>query len=63
VPAYSRTGLALTYKDTTGRWLVEAFVHNLENDYIRNVAYALAGVNYGIYDAPRTFGVRATFKY
>jgi iron complex outermembrane receptor protein len=62
VPGYTRTDVALTYTSSTGHWIAESFVHNVEGTAVRNLAYVLNGKYYGIYDAPRTFGVRISYK-
>jgi iron complex outermembrane recepter protein len=62
VPAYSKTDLMLTYKDSTGHWTAAGFVYNAEDHAIRNGQSA--GGNYSsFYDAPRTFGVRIAYAY
>lgn len=63
VPAYTRTDLELSYTDPSGQWMSELFVHNVEGTAVRNLAYILNGKYYGIYDAPRTYGVRISYKY
>jgi len=63
VPGYTRTGADLTYTDPAGRWTAELFAHNLEGTALRNLAYILNGRYYGIYDAPRTYGARVSYKY
>lgn len=63
VPSYTRTGLDLAYTDPSGQWMAELFAHNLEGTAIRNLAYILNGKYYGIYDAPRTYGARVSYRY
>lgn len=63
VPAYTRTDLELSYTDSTGKWMSELFAHNVEGTAVRNLAYILNGKYYGIYDAPRTYGVRISYQY
>jgi iron complex outermembrane recepter protein len=63
VPSYSRTAMSLLYKDSSSRWTAEAYVHNLENRYIRNNDIIALGTYISSYDPPRTFGVRVGYKY
>jgi iron complex outermembrane recepter protein len=62
VPAYTRTGLLLSYRDPSDQWLVEAFVNNLEDRAIRNLGFTISNY-YSSYDAPRTFGVRVSYRF
>jgi iron complex outermembrane recepter protein len=63
VPSYSRTAMSLLYKDSSSRWTAEAYVHNLENRFIRNNDIIALGTYISSYDPPRTFGVRVGYKY
>ena len=63
VPAYTRSDLDLAYVNPSGQWTTELYAHSVEGTAVRNLAYILNGKYYGIYDAPRTYGVRVSFKY
>jgi iron complex outermembrane receptor protein len=63
VQDYTRSDLALTYTTADSRWLAQLFAHNVEGTAIRNIAYVLNGKYYGIYDAPRTYGARVSYKF
>jgi outer membrane receptor protein involved in Fe transport len=71
--AYTRTDLSVRY-ESTDHWVVEAFVQNVEDEVVKNnvdlrgnqpgaggVA-GFPGVARAFFDAPRTYGVRATFR-
>ena len=72
--AYTRTDVSLRY-ESAEQWTVEAFVQNLEDEVVKNnvdlrgnqpgaggVA-GFGGVARAFFDAPRTYGVRAAFRF
>jgi iron complex outermembrane receptor protein len=72
--AYTRSDLSVRYESPTD-WVVEAFVQNLEDAAVKNnvdlrgnqpgiggVA-GFPGVARAFFDAPRTFGFRATYRF
>ncbi len=73
-PAYTRTDLGLRY-ETADSWAVEAYVLNLEDDAVKNNVDLRAhqpgtggvpgfpGVARAFFDAPRTYGVRASRRF
>lgn len=63
VPAYSKTDLSLTYKSPSRNWTAEAYVENLEDNYIRSAQFVLAGTYLSYYNPPRTFGVRIAHDF
>jgi iron complex outermembrane receptor protein len=62
VDAYSKTDANLTYVDPSKHWKIQGYVHNLENNLIRNGAFT-AGEYFSSYDAPRTFGALISYQY
>ena len=72
--SYTRTDLSLRY-ETAAAWVIEAFVQNVEDEAVKNnvdlrgnqpgaggVA-GFPGVARAFFDAPRTYGLRAVFRY
>ena len=72
--AYTRTDFGLRY-DTHGNWAVEAYVLNLEDEAVKNNVELRAsqpgsggvagfpGVARAFFDAPRTYGLRASLRF
>jgi iron complex outermembrane receptor protein len=72
--AYTRTDLSLRYEAPTA-WIVEAYVQNVEDEAVKNNVDlrgnqpgsggvpGFPGVARAFYDAPRTYGLRATFRF
>jgi len=72
--AYTRTDLSLRY-ETPRDWVIEAFVQNVEDSAVKNNVDLRAsqpgmggvagfpGVARAFFDAPRTYGVRASFRF
>ena len=72
--AYTRTDLSLRY-ETRDAWMLEAYVLNLENEAVKNNVDLRAnqpgaggvagfpGVARAFFDAPRTWGVRASYRF
>ena len=63
VHAYTKTSLNMGWADKTRHWSIDAYVFNLENSVVRNGAITAFGPYWSTYDAPRTYGVRAGYKY
>ena len=72
--AYTRTDLSLRY-ETPRDWIIEAFVQNVEDEAVKNnvdlrgsqpgtggVA-GFPGVARAFFDAPRTYGLRASLRF
>jgi iron complex outermembrane receptor protein len=72
--AYTRTDVSLRY-ESPDHWLVEAFVQNIEDEAVKNnvdlrgnqpgtggVA-GFPGVARAFFDAPRTYGLRAAYRF
>jgi iron complex outermembrane receptor protein len=73
-PAYTRTDLSLRF-ESTADWTIEAFVQNVEDEAVKNnvdlrgnqpgtggVA-GFGGVARAFLDPPRTYGVRAVYRF
>lgn len=65
--AYTRTDLAVRYEAPSGRWSLEGFVQNLENDNIKTNAGTFGGpatpVWTAVYMPPQTWGFRAKASF
>jgi iron complex outermembrane receptor protein len=63
MPSYTRTDLSLTWASADERYMVQAFVQNLEDEAVLNRAVIGGqGAIFQNFGAPRIFGVRAGFK-
>jgi iron complex outermembrane recepter protein len=61
-PAHTKTDLSLTYKAPENKFYVAAFAENLENDVV--VTSVTTGANGSLtFGDPRTYGIRAGFKF
>jgi iron complex outermembrane receptor protein len=61
-PAHTKTDVSLTYKAPENKFYVAAFAENLENDVV--VTSVTTGANGSLtFGDPRTYGVRAGFKF
>lgn len=61
-PSFTKTDLTLTYKAPDDRYYVQGFAKNLENEI--TLAAATSGLTAGAtIEEPRTYGVRAGFKF
>ncbi len=61
-PSFSKTNVSLTYKAADDRWYIQAFAQNLENNI--TLAAASSGLAAAAtIEEPRTYGVRAGFKF
>jgi len=72
--AYTRTDLSLRYEPKTA-WMIEAFVQNVEDEAVKNNVDlrgnqpgaggipGFAGVARAFFDPPRTYGVRAAYRF
>jgi iron complex outermembrane recepter protein len=63
VPAYSKTSLRLTYNSASDQWMIQAYVDNLEDNAVRIGWDAVFETYNSYYAPPRTFGLRATYRY
>lgn len=63
IDGYTKTSLTLSYEDPSGRWTTSAYVHNLEDNAIRNSANTALGRYFSDYYAPRTWGIRAGYRF
>jgi iron complex outermembrane receptor protein len=63
VPAYSKTNLRLTYATASGRWQVQGYVSNLENNAVRIGVENLIGAYDSWYAPPRTYGATVKYRY
>lgn len=61
-PSFTKTDLNLTYTAAQKRWYVGAYAKNLENEITLSFANSGIGAAAGI-EEPRTYGVRAGFKF
>jgi len=72
--AYTRTDLSMRYEAPTA-WIVEAYVQNVEDEAVKNNVDlrgnqpgsggvpGFPGVARAFFDAPRTYGLRATYRF
>jgi iron complex outermembrane recepter protein len=61
-PGFTKTDASLTYKAPDDRWYVQGFAQNLENSI--TLAAAGTGLLSGVaIEEPRTYGIRAGFKF
>lgn len=61
-PSFTKTGATLTYKAPEDRYYIQAFVQNIENEI--TLAAAASGLAGGVViEEPRTYGIRAGFKF
>jgi iron complex outermembrane recepter protein len=72
--AYTRTDLSLRY-EAPADWVIEAFVQNVEDEAVKNNVDlrgnqpgaggvpGFPGVARAFFDAPRTYGLRATYRF
>jgi len=61
-PGFSKTGATLTYKAPEDRFYIQGFVQNIENNITISAAASGLGTTATI-EEPRTYGVRAGFKF
>lgn len=61
-PGFSKTNLTLTFKAPDDRFYVQGFLNNLENEITLAAASSGLGASATI-EEPRTYGVRAGFKF
>jgi iron complex outermembrane receptor protein len=62
VPGYTKTDVTLTYNAPDSRWYVQGFGKNLENAVVVTTAASGTFATVAVAD-PRTYGVRAGFKF
>jgi iron complex outermembrane recepter protein len=62
--SYTKTDLYLTWRDEDDRLSVQGFVQNLENKAVLGrVTTGSGGAFSGTYQPPRTWGIRASYRY
>jgi iron complex outermembrane recepter protein len=61
-PAHTKTDVSLTYTAPNGRFHVGAFAENLENNLVVTSA-GTGGFGNVTFSDPRTYGIRAGFKF
>ncbi len=73
--AYTRTDLSVRYESPVTDWVVEAFIQNLEDETVKNNVDlrgnqpgtggvpGFPGVARAYFEAPRTYGVRAMYRF
>jgi len=73
--AYTRTDLGVRYESPATDWVVEAYVQNIEDETVKNNVDlrgnqpgtggvpGFPGVARAFFDAPRTYGLRATYRF
>lgn len=61
-PSFTKTDVTLTYRAPEGQWYIQGFAKNLENAI--TLTGAASGLTAGVQiEEPRTYGVRAGFKF
>lgn len=64
VPAYAKLDGNITFKSSDDRWTVQAYIRNATDKLIRNSAnVVLAGTYLSTYEQPRTYGIRAGYRF
>ena len=63
IGGYSKTDFQLTYSDPSEHWKVQGYVQNIENHAVRNADFEIFGGVYSDFNPPRTYGIRASYKY
>lgn len=61
--SFTRTDVRVTYRTPDERFSVEAYAKNLEDKDVRNVFVNFLITDISVYDPPRTYGVRASYKW
>lgn len=61
--AYTKTNLSLTYASKNDDYDIQFYVKNIENKSQLMGTTSLAGTNYGYMSEPRTYGIRATYRF
>ncbi|HWU03278.1 MAG TPA: TonB-dependent receptor [Novosphingobium sp.] len=63
-PSYHRTGASLSFEDSQRKWMLTAYVRNIENAPVIESAYQLPGSDSAVQLAPpRTFGASISRKF
>ncbi len=63
-PSRTKTDFSLTYSGVDERWKVQAFVKNIENKTsITSLTTVAQGAEYVYLSDPRTYGLRASYKF
>lgn len=65
LPSYHKTDVSLTYTPASGKWSIQAWARNLENEAVWDSAVSsnLPGPAAGFIQAPRTYGMRLTANF
>ena len=64
VPAYAKLDGNIDYEGAGGMWNVQAFVRNAANKLVRDSANVLVpGTYLSDFEPPRTYGIRASYKF
>ena len=63
IRSYSNSDLQLTYEGSEEHWRIAAYVQNVEDRAIRNADFTFLGNVYSDFNAPRTYGVRLSYRY
>jgi iron complex outermembrane recepter protein len=61
--SFTKSGASLTYYNADDSFDVQLYVKNIENKTQLMGSVAFLGSNYGYMSEPRTFGVRATYRF
>lgn len=62
-PGYTRTEISATYNAPGDRWYLQGYVRNLENDIQITAVTNISGTLAVVPSDPRTYGVRAGFRF
>lgn len=62
--AYGTVDLSLRYEEAKGRWGAEVFVVNATDEQVKTAAYWMPNGGWtAFYNAPRTFGAKASYRF
>ena len=62
--AYTTVDLSLRYEEPRGRWFLEGFVVNASDEHIKTDVAWRAGTTFtSFYAPPRTYGMRASYRF
>lgn len=61
--AYTKTNLSITYASKDDDYEIQFYVKNIENKAQLMGTTSLAGTNYGYMSEPRSYGIRATYRF
>jgi iron complex outermembrane receptor protein len=64
VSAYAKLDGTITFQTADDKWTVQAYIRNATNKLVRNSAnVVLPGTYLSTYEQPRTYGVRASYRF